>query len=246
MMGHHMKKMAVFGSLAVMLGMIIAACSLQPVVHVTNMPHSLVFEQDTSLPESLQGRSGQIVFELPTPAGGRYRLERKDTVVVFSVRANEAWVALDTLCNTNDITYTYHLPQFTVEDFNGDGFADLTVWLMTSVHGNQWMGLYLHNPQMHRLQRLRNTAESPDDNCGEWDAPVYIPADSTIHCTTVSSAFGLSYTSIYRLAGMVAIPVSKRETDTRDAYPIIYRNYVGENGQWKLKDTLASMEELGE
>ena len=124
---------------------------------------------------------------------------------------------------------------FDVYDFNEDGEEDLTLWTDTNVNGNTWMQVYLNDSVGGTLTLLHNTAE----NSYIWDDPQYDVSTNTISCTRVAGNYGRSYRSIYKLEGLIAIPLTKEETDNTQLNPetgkgAILRQYKGENGKWKL------------
>ena len=157
---------------------------------------------------------------------------------------NNKWLLVDTIeqffLMIGD-TDEFIIPSFRIEDFNKDGNQDLICWTGTNVNGNEWVQIYLNNPKTKSLIKLINTAERGPLI---WDAPEYNKKDSTIHCTRISSNFGLSFESTYKLIGFIAKPLEKEEHDNTNMNPegkgAIYRYYIGKKGKWKLKQKIKS------
>ncbi|MDV6167237.1 hypothetical protein R1T16_02295 [Flavobacterium sp. DG1-102-2] len=126
--------------------------------------------------------------------------------------------------------FTY---SFKITDFDRDGNEDLVCWTHTNVNGNEWTNIYLNDPKTKSLVKLENADEDV------WASPEFDKLTNTIMCNTVSGAFGKSYISTYTLEGLIAAPISKKETDfsqiaNNPSDTAFLRTYKGENGLWKL------------
>ena len=126
--------------------------------------------------------------------------------------------------------FTY---SFKITDFDRDGNEDLVCWTHTNVNGNEWTNIYLNDPKTKSLVKLENADEDV------WASPEFDKLTNTIICNTVSGAFGKSYISTYTLEGLIAAPISKKETDFSEiannpSDTGLLRIYKGENSLWKL------------
>lgn len=150
---------------------------------------------------------------------------------------NNKWVKIDepgwfeneTLYERNE-SFTN---SFSITDFNRDGNEDLICWHLTNVNGNQHTTIYLNDPKTKTLVQLKNADEDV------WSAPDYDKLTDVISCTVVSGMFGVSWESAYRLDGLTAIPLVKKEYDSlkmdiQTGTGRILRTYKGENGKWVL------------
>ncbi len=156
---------------------------------------------------------------------------------ILSVYKNNKWLFVDSIEHMFDLGFG--LPSFRIMDFNKDGNQDLLCWVLTNVNGNYWQIIYLNDSKTNTLIKLENTSE----NGYIWDAPEYDSKDSTIHCMRLSGTFGSSFDSKYKLKNNLAIPLDKTETDNTQVSGItgkgqIIRDFVGENGKWKLTNLI--------
>ena len=124
-------------------------------------------------------------------------------------------------------------PSFSITDFNRDGNEDVVCWHLNDVNGNQHTTIYLNDPTTKTLVLLKN----PDDDV--WSAPDFDKLTDTITCNVVAGMFGVSSESTYRLDGLTAIPLLKKEFDSlhlniETGEGRILRTYKGENGKWVL------------
>ena len=163
-----------------------------------------------------------------------------DTKALLEQFSNSQWTVKDSLgWFESETSYTAEesfTNSFIITDFNRDGNEDLLCWHLTNVNGNQWMTVYLNDPDSGTLVKLKNTAEEQEF---EWVAPEFDKLTDTITCTTASGVYGISYISTYRLDRLQAIPLSKTVYDYSDVgtdpeHKGIKRTFTGENGKWKL------------
>lgn len=122
---------------------------------------------------------------------------------------------------------------FSITDFNRDGNEDIVCWHLTNVNGNQHTTIYLNDAAAKAVVLLKNA----DDDV--WSAPDFDKLTDTITCNVVAGMFGVSSESTYRLDGLTAIPLLKKEFDNlhlniETGEGRILRTYKGENGKWVL------------
>lgn len=175
-------------------------------------------------------------FTLPVEPPVQYAIEIiHSNMAVLSVAVDGKWVFADSIAHheLGIDSIMVEMPQFSLTDFNQDGYPDLNCWIGTNMNGNRWMTIFLFNPATHTLERLRNTAEQAEWEI--WDNPEYDPANGTINCFRMASAYGVSFESQYRLVGLRAFPVKKTVEDRSSMRRIIHQYYVGVDGQWKEK-----------
>ena len=164
-----------------------------------------------------------------------------DSTSILSKLSDSNWIINDTL-NINGVyawdTNKLAFPFFKIVDFNRDGYKDLTCWISTNINGNQWLLIYLYDPQKRQYVKLKNKAESGNWNGNDiWDNPIYNVKDSTIDCITLAGVYGTSSDSKYKLFKFEAIPLYKKEEDRNSVKTTIENYYIGKNGYWKLEKT---------
>lgn len=177
-------------------------------------------------------------FNLKGTFLSKYSIEIKnDSISVLYKLENNKWEYFDTIRHMFQINDTNQilLPAYRIVDFDHDGNQDLVCWVYTNVNGNGWSVIYLNNPTRKKLCLLWNSAEN---DTRIWDAPQYNVKDSTISCTLLSGAFGLSFESKYKLKDYRAIPIEKQEADysqlKMDGTGAIERSYTGKGSKWML------------
>jgi hypothetical protein len=150
---------------------------------------------------------------------------------------NNKWTVKDTLdwfeSETRHERNESFTGSFIITDFNRDGNEDLICWHLTNVNGNQHTTILLNDPKTKTLVQLKNA----DDDV--WSSPEYDKLTDIITSTIVSDMFGVSSESTYRLDGLTATPLVKKEFDSlkldiQTGTGRVLRIYKGENDKWVL------------
>lgn len=161
----------------------------------------------------------------------------EDSVSLLKTFRNKQWHILDTIDRKtkiySDAACDIQYPQYQFTDLNHDGYKDLFVILKSDDYSNIIGKLCLYHPANRSLMALKSAEED-----GHWASPEFHENDSTIECTFLSGVYGVRYTSLYKLQGNHAIPLSKDEEDTlgeADGKHAVERIYKGSaEGKWKL------------
>lgn len=177
-------------------------------------------------------------FELAGKTPLKYRIALlNDTEALLEEYKNNQWIVKDTLgWFESEVSYNTEesfTDSFTITDFNRDGNEDFLCWHLTNVNGNEYTSIYLNDPECKTLVKLKN----PDENV--WAAPEYDKLTDIITSTIVAGMFGVESESTYRLDGMTAIPLLKKEFDSLNlsletGEGKVLRTYNGKNGKWEL------------
>lgn len=180
--------------------------------------------------------SREFVLEGQSPVKCRITLVNSDQAVLEQL-INDKWIKNGELgWFENETSYSRNesfTSSFSITDFNLDGNEDIVCWHLTNVNGNQYTTIYLNDPVAKTLVLLKNA----DDDV--WSAPDFDKLTDTITCNVVAGMFGVSSESTYRLDGLTAIPLIKKEFDNfkldiQTGTGRILRTYKGENGKWVL------------
>lgn len=160
----------------------------------------------------------------------------EDSVTLLKHMRNRQWHVLDTIDRKTvlyaDQACDIQYPQYQLTDLNQDGYKDLLIIAKTDDNNNAFGKLCLYNSAKASLQPVKSAEKD-----GWWASPEYNAGDSTIACTQLSGVYGIRYTSMYKLQGSRAIPLSKDEEDTMgeaEGKRAVERIYKGDNGRWKL------------
>jgi hypothetical protein len=161
----------------------------------------------------------------------------EDSVSVLRTLRNKQWHVLDTIDRKTkiyaDAACDIQYPQYQLTDMNHDGYKDLFVIIKSDDYNNSIGKICMYHTANKSLQSFKS---AEDD--GYWASPEFHENDSTIECTLLSGVYGVRYTSLYKLQGSHAIPVSKDEEDTlgeAEGKHAIERIYKGSaEGKWKL------------
>jgi len=189
----------------------------------------------------------QKEFKLAKDDPSKYSIViNEDSISLLFININNTWKILDTIDKSltlySDIFCNIWFPYFEKTDFNKDGYIDLIVPMRTNVNGNLWTKIYLFNPKCNELQPIYSSEDTSQFwTSGIWSAPEYNQTDSTINCTNVSGAYGLFFTSKYKLHNFMIEPIEKNEDDTRAVdrrgNGALHRRYIGKDGKWILIET---------
>lgn len=180
--------------------------------------------------------SQEFILEGPTPIKCRITL-LNPTEALLEQFINEQWIKKVNLgWFENETSYNRtesFTNSFSITDFNLDGNEDIVCWHLTNVNGNQHTTIYLNDPAAKTLVLLKNA----DDNV--WSAPDFDKLTDTITCNVVAGMFGVSSESTYRLDGLSAIPLLKKEFDSlhlniETGEGRILRTYKGKKEKWVL------------
>jgi len=157
-----------------------------------------------------------------------------DSTSVFSLYNSSQWQVIDSISLILFIVDTNRMitPEFTIQDFNNDGFDDFLCWPFTDIHGNQWTFIYLYDPSTSRIVKLFNHAEKTFI----WDNPNYDTTKQQISCELLSGVLGTHIESTYYLKGLIAEPLEKTIIENSMSGETIIskeRHYKGKNGHWK-------------
>ncbi len=164
----------------------------------------------------------------------------EDSISYLMVKSPQSdWKILDTLIGDTNFSNYNHVPRLEIKDFNKDGFMDVVAIMLTNVNGNQWGKIFLWDNKENSLVKLKSIETIDYWEKGIWAMPEYNVRDSTITCYNMASVTGVYYESIYKLKGMKAIPVCKKEEDMGNVKTL---KYIGDENSWKRVEIVDAIE----
>lgn len=164
----------------------------------------------------------------------------EDSISYLMIKSPQSnWEILDTLIGATNFSNYNHVPRLEIKDFNKDGFMDIVAIMLTNVNGNQWGKIFLWDNQENSLGKLKSVETIDYWEKGIWAAPEYNTKDSSITCYNMASVTGVYYESIYKLKGMKATPICKKEEDMGNLKTL---KYIGDGDSWKLVEIVDTIE----